>query len=233
MTEAEWNACTDPQPMLEFLRATSSHRRLRLFGVACCWRVWHLLGDARSRSAIEIAEKYADSRAEASELQGAFSEAHGAYTESDDATVTGFATQVAAHIVEESAWSGAASACEAAAHVRAYEMESPGVSPVASGVRTDLLQVETARQSILLRDIFGPLPFRPVTLDPSWLAWSNGTVPNLAQAIYDERAFDRLPILADALEDAGCHNADVLGHCRGPRPHVRGCWVVDLLLKKA
>jgi hypothetical protein len=71
-----------------------------------------------------------------------------------------------------------------------------------------------------------------VPLHPSWLRWDDGTIPKLAQAIYDERAFDHLPVLADALEEAGCANADILAHCRGPGEHVRGCWVVDLLLGK-
>jgi hypothetical protein len=80
----------------------------------------------------------------------------------------------------------------------------------------------------ILRDIFGN-PFRPVTLDPRWLTAS---VVDLASAIYEERAFERMPILADALMDAGCDNDDILNHCRGDGPHVRGCWVVDLLLGK-
>jgi hypothetical protein len=67
---------------------------------------------------------------------------------------------------------------------------------------------------------------------PVWLCWHGGTIPKLAQAIYDERAFDRLPVLADALEEAGCTDADLLGHLRGPGPHVRGCWALDLLLGK-
>ena len=83
----------------------------------------------------------------------------------------------------------------------------------------------------LLRDVFGN-PFRAININPSLVAWNGGTVVKLAQAIYDDRAFDRLPILADALEDAGCDNADILAHCRGPGPHVRGCWVVDLILGK-
>jgi hypothetical protein len=83
----------------------------------------------------------------------------------------------------------------------------------------------------LLRDIFGN-PFRTVTLDPAWLAWNGGTVRKLAQAVYDDRAFDRLPILADALEDAGCTDGEILAHCRSGGEHVRGCWVVDLLLGK-
>jgi hypothetical protein len=79
-----------------------------------------------------------------------------------------------------------------------------------------------------MRDILGN-PFRPVTIDA---AWTSGTVVKLAQAIYDERAFDRMPILADALEDAGYTNQDILEHCRGGGEHVRGCWVLDLLLKR-
>jgi hypothetical protein len=79
-----------------------------------------------------------------------------------------------------------------------------------------------------LRCIFGN-PFRPVSVDPSW---RTSNVTALAQAIYDEKAFDRLPILADALEDAGCDNQDILSHCRQPGEHVRGCWVVDLVLEK-
>jgi hypothetical protein len=84
----------------------------------------------------------------------------------------------------------------------------------------------------LLRCVVGNPFRRPPAIDPAWLAWNGGTVPRLAQSVYDERAFDRLPPLADALEDAGCADADLLGHLRGPGPHVRGCWVVDLLLGK-
>ncbi|WP_439623788.1 hypothetical protein [Gemmata sp.] len=80
----------------------------------------------------------------------------------------------------------------------------------------------------LVHEFFGN-PFRPVALDP---AWCTSTVVALARGIYDERAFDRMPILADALQDAGCDSADVLTHCRGPGPHARGCWVVDLVLGK-
>ena len=77
----------------------------------------------------------------------------------------------------------------------------------------------------LLRDIFGN-PFRPVAINPRWLT---SNVVNLANAIYSERAFDRLPILSDALMDAGCNDDEILNHCRSEGPHVRGCWVVDLL----
>jgi hypothetical protein len=88
--------------------------------------------------------------------------------------------------------------------------------------------LERTAQTDVLRDIFGN-PFRPVKLDPRWLT---PDVVELARGIYDSRAFDRLPILADATQDAGCDNADILDHCRSDRPHVRGCWVIDLLLGK-
>jgi hypothetical protein len=85
----------------------------------------------------------------------------------------------------------------------------------------------------LLRDIFGLLPFHPVAIDPAWLRWNHGTVPAVARRIYEERAFHDLPILADALEDAGCADPDLLAHCRSGGEHVRGCWALDLLLGRA
>jgi hypothetical protein len=71
--------------------------------------------------------------------------------------------------------------------------------------------------------------FCPVRVEPSWLTWDSGAVRGLAQALQDERAFDRLPILADALEEAGCSDAELLSHLRGPGPHTRSCWLVDRL----
>ncbi len=86
-------------------------------------------------------------------------------------------------------------------------------------------------QAALVRDVFGN-PFRPAAADPAWQTWHAGTIPRLAEGIYQERAFDRLPVLADALEEAGCADPAILAHCREPGEHVRGCWVVDLLLGK-
>ena len=84
-------------------------------------------------------------------------------------------------------------------------------------------------QCRLLHDIFGN-PFRPPpAIDPAVLAWNGGAVRRLAQAIYDDRAFDRLPLLADALLDAGCADEELLAHCRQGGEHVRGCWAVDLV----
>jgi hypothetical protein len=81
----------------------------------------------------------------------------------------------------------------------------------------------------LLRELIGN-PFRPVTLSPEWLT---STVTAVARGMYDTRDFSPMPILADALQDAGCEHPYILSHCRGPGPHVWGCWVVDLVLGKA
>jgi len=88
---------------------------------------------------------------------------------------------------------------------------------------------ERTAQSSLFRDIF-PNPFQPVAFDP---AWFTSTVVAIAHGTYDSRDFSPMPILADALQDAGCDNADILTHCRGDGPHVRGCWVIDAILGKA
>jgi hypothetical protein len=101
--------------------------------------------------------------------------------------------------------------------------------PVALAAR----RAEAAVHSALLRDVLGN-PFRPApALEAAWLAGNDGAVRKIAQAIYDERTFDLLGLLADALEDAGCSNAEVLAHCRGPGEHVRGCWVVDACLERS
>jgi hypothetical protein len=91
---------------------------------------------------------------------------------------------------------------------------------------------ECATQATLLRDVLGNPFRRPPALPAAILAWNDGTVVKLAQAVYDERACNRLPILADALLDAGCDDEELLSHLRCDRPHVRGCWGVDVILGK-
>ena len=92
----------------------------------------------------------------------------------------------------------------------------------------------------LLREMFGPLPFRPVPLDQTWISWNNGTVIRLARALYEERALPegtldrgRMAVLADALEESGCEDEEIIRHCRVPAAHSRGCWVLDMLLGKS
>jgi hypothetical protein len=99
-------------------------------------------------------------------------------------------------------------------------------------VQTAIRVRERSAQAALVREIFGPTPFRTPAVERSMLSWNDACVVKLAEAIYDGLAWDRLPVLADALEEAGCTDAHVLNHCRQPGEHVRGCWAVDLLLGK-
>jgi hypothetical protein len=217
MTEDEWADWSgDPDFLLDPVRNTVSGRKLRLFACACCLRIWHMLTDERSRKAVKVGELFADGKVDERELAAAKVAANSAHFEA--ATPAIFSP--AAH----------AAACAF------YTATAPPILTFAAANRAASSlglekEAEQKEQASLFRDILGN-PFRPVFADTSWLAWNDDTIPKLAQAIYDDRAFDRLPILADALEDAGCDNADILAHCRGPGPHVRGCWVVDLLLGK-
>jgi hypothetical protein len=222
MTEAEWLACTDPEPMLEFLRGKANERKLRLFAVVCCRRVWHLLVDERSREAVNVAERFADGAATDQELEDAKSNAweFSLNVAHDDERFFGL-SQNALDAADAPAWAAEWSAD--------YGSEYGGC-PLRVVVATQraLGTAEGNAQADLVHCIFGN-PFRPVALDPAGL--TPGVV-ELARTIYEDRAFDRMPELADALERAGCTNTDILAHCRQPGDHVRGCWVVDLILGK-
>jgi hypothetical protein len=211
MTEAEWLACTDPQKILEFMRGKASDRKLRLFACAFGRAVrdsQHLLGP----STVAVAERYADRLASDQDLA------------SERRTWACSPEEMGP--VAQSAYDGAWEAVEWLTSLERWWKDDPD----------SYFQIPAdavlKRSVLLLRDIFHN-PFQPMpTLNPSWLTWNGGTIPKLAQAIYDDRAFDHLPILADALEEAGCDNEEILAHCRGLGPHVRGCWPVDLLLGK-
>jgi len=216
MTEADWNACNDPQLMLEFLRGKASNRKLRLFACACCRVVWHSLTTHRSRRAVETAEGYADGLVTDEELERVHSMAHAAAHEKQ--------RQGSRQRYGHPALQSEAKLFYAA--LTAYRHKPFPIGRLRWVGDDDEIKPISPT---LLREIFGPLPFRPITLDRACLT---NIVVSLANAIYDDRAFDRLPILADALEDSGCTNADILNHCRKPGEHVRGCWVVDLILGK-
>jgi hypothetical protein len=118
-------------------------------------------------------------------------------------------------------------------------VSAPGDAGVVLDTRTAVQDAEQVVQALLLRDLFGPLPFRAVTIDPCWLVWNDGTVKKLAEAAYEHRSLPegtlekaRLAVLADALEEAGCANEEILNHLRSPGPHLRGCHAVDILMGK-
>ena len=225
MTEAEWMAATDPNPMLEHLWTEPGNRKLRLFGAACCRQVWGRLMHIESRQAVEAVERYADGGIDTDKLADARNlhrscgawkiQRNAADTVSQASFYDGSTT---------SSMLAAIGAAKSAAHAWTDKTEG-GARSYRETSWVPLWNEARSVQVAFVRDIFGN-PFRPVAADPSWFT---STVLSLAQGIYDDRAFDHLPILADALQDEGCENPDILDHCRGPGPHVRGCFVVDIL----
>lgn len=230
MDEDAWMTGVDALAMLEYLRDNAdkaSDRKLRLFAVACCRRVWRRLIDPRSQLAVEEAERYADGASDLARLREV---RRGAELVAQDARqgIREDGTNLAARAAE-------ASAVEDIANVPG---PASSLANLAAGAYTRMegiqrepaLFAEIKAHCDLLRCIVGN-PFRPLpAINTAWLAWNGGTVPKLARAIYDARDFDRLPILADALQEAGCDDTAILNHCRGPDSHTRGCWVVDLVL---
>jgi hypothetical protein len=189
--------------MLAFVK---SDRKLRLFAVSCCRLILHLVSDSRCIHAVDMAERCADGLSNYSELNEAWKAVW----------------ELAIRTTDDALWtiSNATDPDDQAAECQSF------IDGYAYSEPTGDSKEEA--EAALLRDIFGN-PFRPVTAVPDWLT---STVTQLAKSIYQDRTFDRLPILADALQDAGCNNADILAHCRQGGVHVRGCWVVDLLLGK-
>jgi hypothetical protein len=228
MTEAEWLACNNPEPMLKFLWQKASERKLRLFAVAC-WRrtgAWFVprAGGEVFREAAETAERFADGRATGADLRAANKAADALldtdYLEDYAAVMTALpnAWKAADHtallsrdffgkLASDGAWTRGASRETQWAEKRQANA------------------TEGREQARLLLDISNN-PFRPVTADPAWLAWNGGAVVTLAQTVYDERLLPygeldpaRFSVLADALEDADCDNQEMLTHLRGPGPH--------------
>ncbi len=229
MTEAEWVSTESVVTLRHWLEKhrKKSLRKLRLFGCACCRRLWDHLPDARSRDAIEAAEKYADGeidkkalararRAATSAARAAPEPPHGPGLNWNDSGLNWAPEDAAQVLVNLSAYDNFV-ACTARCGAAAANL----------GIRSSV--EEEVEQAKLLRDIFGN-PFRLITFSPDW---RTDTAVSLARTMYESREFSAMPILADALQDAGCDNDDILSHCRDANQvHVRGCWVVDLVLGK-
>jgi hypothetical protein len=226
MSPWDWLRCGRPEPMLHFLRELgvqrrpSGRRRLRLFACACARRRWPLLSDPRSRALIETAERYADGLAGRRELAAAERSAQEA---SEGLVMVGpvvrlphrftICYQVSMTTSPQPAWEAALVAT---------------LAPVVAARSLAEQAGEQRAQADLLRDLFGD-PYQPCRFDPHWRA---PEVLALARAGYEGPDATALPILADALEEAGCTNEALLTHLRGPGPHARGCWAVDAVLGK-
>ncbi len=218
-TRDQWSTCTQPGDMLFVLWDKVSERKLRLYSVACCRRIWHLLTDERAREAVRAAERFADGEISASELAAARNRARELWERdfTNRGTVEGAAyNEVNAVSARCVAWGKAGlGAWARSAVVQSWPDRAWNSRPA-----------EESEQAALLRELFGPVPLKTVPRAPAWLT---PPIVEHARRIYQEGSFEELPILADALEEAGCTNSDILDHCRGPGQHVRGCWVLDLL----
>jgi hypothetical protein len=214
--ESSWLACRDPQVLLEWLRDNRklTERKGRLFCIAVCRRLWPLLTDARSREAVEAAERYADGAT--TDVAAAFGPADDAYWESDDSAAYGAYTAAA--------YLASTTLCVLDdALATATATEDPA---------------ELSQQADVLRDLFGD-PFRALRFDPSLLTWNGGLIPQLAQAAYDDRILPegtldpaRLAVLCDAVEEAGLAAPELISHLRGGS-HYRGCHAIDALLGRS
>jgi hypothetical protein len=201
MRAKDWGSCTQVDLMLKRLDSKRHRRKWVLFNCACCRRVWERMPGEACRAYVEAAERYALGTGLKKDLGP---------LRSPDAG-RGYAAMAASTVTNTTrycAWNAARAAGEVGrvAHRR-----------------------ERHAQADLLREIVGN-PSRPVAVEPAWLTWGGGAVPKMAHAVLADGRFSDLPILADALEEAGCLDKDILAHLRGPGPHARGCWAVDALL---
>jgi hypothetical protein len=220
MTEAEWNGCTDSINMLRFLtvEGKASDRKLRLFTCACARDLLAHNPDVHCPP-----EQGGKEGFEAAILRS-------------EAAADGQGPPLPPYSFG-SVWVELPDASEAAYVVFGADPDVGILLRDPAEAAKDFL----VEPGLWLRDIFGPLLFRKVRLDPAWLAWNGGAVRKLAEAAYAERSLPagtleshRLAVLADALEEAGCASEEILLHCRQQeRKHVRGCWVMDLLLGKS
>jgi len=215
MTEAEWRATGDPKALLAAVPGRASPRKLRLLVCACCRRAWDLLTDERSRRAVGVAEALADGAAGPDELAAAKTGAAAAY-------------RLARRRTGPRAHRHSLAAPLAAQAVAGRAAFDPYETELLRGAQDRKEKVERTARAHLVREVFGN-PFRPPAFSP---AWRTDTAVAVARQMYEARDFSAMPILADALQDAGCDRAEVLDHCRGPGPHAHGCWVVDLVLGK-
>lgn len=239
MTEQEWLRCDDPNRLYEFLRDATTPFKTRWQGwvevprfnngkrkwglVLCAWSrlLLHLLSIEEAHRLVDTAERFVEGEAERD--------------------VQAFQTL-----------GDALGAAEKSGEHSDYHLEQAGISRLLVGMIDAIRHIQTAkhegcrnllqataelsnlraRQAVLFRDVMGN-PFQAPSFDPNWRSWAGGTVERIAQAIYDEKRFDNIPVLADALEEAGCDDAAILSHCREGGKHTLGCWVLDLVLNRS
>ena len=230
MDEPTWNRCDRLYEMFAFAQDHLSERKRRLFAVACCRRGLHLM-PKDSREALEIAARYALGLESEEMLEKADMLAFLTHLDARDRAVVVEAedvlpwsrpTELITQAVSLATSHGLYASFDAADHAR---------RAIAEGAGWEGEQAEEIVQCRLLREVVGPTLFRPTRIDPLWLVANDRAAQRLAEEI-EAGAMEYYPILGDALEDAGCNDPAILTHCRDYAGHVRGCWLVDLLLEK-
>ncbi|HUR53315.1 MAG TPA: hypothetical protein VMZ71_04255 [Gemmataceae bacterium] len=213
-----WLESVSPGHLARFLLNEASPRKSGLFIRHLCRCFPDVFSDPRTRAALDAADALEAGEIAEDEFARAIRAAGeaGAQPPGVVATAEGYAAQVAGHTASVGFYPGVLASMRSAVLAHEGAGRGPRKNPTARAMRP------------VFFEHFGD-PKSPVELDP---LWRSSTVRALANGVYADRAFDRLPILADALMDAGCGHADILDHCRSDSPHVRGCWVVDLLLGK-
>ncbi len=240
MDPLTWQRATRSEQLHFLAGQPGSTRKLRLFAAACCRRVMRWLGDERCRQAVELAERLADDWAGPVEVSAAVRAAEEALRDAVIASngagadaqirVASEARMYAARAALYCLTQDADTTAESAAHAAACTVPRAPLASLGWVAAYRLAcQAERDSQKALLDEVFGD-PFDPVFIRTDWLT---ADVRGLARVLYEERRFGEVPVLADALEDAGCTEQRLLGHLRGPVGHVRGCFAVDLLLGKA
>jgi hypothetical protein len=223
MTEAEWLACDRVNtPLMNWLRNRGSDRRFFLAAAGWVRQVERHLSGEEHRALLPLVESFADGGTGESELNRKCFYANLLHEE----RVVGLMREGTSPEAARRQLAADAAAVLAATPPNGW---MAAINALKEAGRVGKQSLRRVQQMVLLRDIFGN-PLRPVAFDPSW---RTSAAVGIAQTMYESRDFAAMPILADALEDAGCDSADVLTHCRGDGPHVRGCWVVDLVLGKA
>lgn len=245
MTEAEWLSYDYWRPMLDVLSVRITQRKGLLYVATGLRSIWNLLYCESSRQAVASAERLADGEATDDEIRNAawsaevptfgfdfepqFIRKHmadgnydpgvrrllemGVYTEADIAGDSPLGDDQVVRRLSN------------AAHIAYHSFGCIREDGFSDHILEHMSALTEWPGGWLVRDIFGN-PFRPVAFSPGW---RTAAAVALAESMYQARDFAAMPILADALQDAGCENEDILSHCRGPGPHVRGCWVVDLV----
>jgi hypothetical protein len=215
MNEEDWLACADPRAMLPFLTSVASDRKARLCAVAFCRRDPLYISNGNARRVVLMAEAFADGLVDEAALESVTG-----YNADEDPALEAASSP-------SPGWPFVNHAARTADLVCWWRADPTGNQ---RGTPDFLKRVvaEKAELSRIVRDIFGN-PFHPMSFSPQW---RTDTAVALAKQMYESRDFGAMPILADALQDAGCESGELLHHCRGEGPHVRGCWVVDLVLGK-